>query len=267
MLENLMPIGRFSKSCRLTIKALRHYDEIGLLKPVFVEPETGYRYYAQHQAKRAVLINMLRSLDIAIPAIDKLLEADEVELGSLLEMEQAHILLELNRKQSILKSIKRISQSGVLIPYDISIRTEPSYMVAKLSCSSTLDQLVEDGAKVIYQLHGILNKAGRDFEDPVMCINRDPDKQGNVLIDGCIGIKKPYPELGAAEIVDISGGTVAWLTHKGCYSELGLAYHSLFAWSQEHGYQQRDDMREIYRNNPEEVKVEELITEVLLPIE
>ncbi len=267
MSENLMPIGRFSKSCRLTIKALRHYDEIGLLKPAFIEPETGYRYYTQHQAKTAVLINMLRSLDIAIPTIEKLLAADESELPSLLELEQTRILKELNWKQNILQSIKRISQKGALIPYEIAIRTEPSYVVARLSCTSTLDRLIEDGGRVIYQLHGILQKTGRDFEDPVMCINRDPDKQGNVVIDGCIGVKQPYPELDDAEIIDIPGGNVAWLTHKGSYDELGLAYNSLFAWSQEHGYQQRDAMREIYKNNPSEVEEGELITEVILPIE
>ena len=267
MSESLMPIGRFSKSCRLTIKALRHYDEIGLLKPAFVEPETGYRYYAQHQAKKAVLINMLRSLDIAIPTIEKLLEVDEREFGFLLEKEQARILKELNRQQQILQSIKRISHKGVLIPYEIAIRIEPSYMVAKLSCPSTLDRLVEDGGELIYELHGILQSVGRGFEDPVMCINHDPDKKSNVIIDGCVGIKKPYPPLETAEIIDIRGGTVAWLTHKGSYNELGLAYNSLFAWSQEHGYQQRDSMREIYKNDPSEVDEEELITEVILPIE
>ncbi len=267
MPENLMPIGRFSKSCRLTIKALRHYDEIGLLKPAFVEPETGYRYYAQHQAKKAILINMLRSLDIAIPTIEKLLEADEREFRTLIDTEQSRVLNELNKQQYILESIKRINQTGDLIPYEIAIRTEPSYVVAQLSCTSTLDRLVENGSKVIYQLYDILQCVGRGFEDPVMCINHDPDKQGHVIIDACIGIKKPYPKLEPAKVIDIAGGMVAWLTHKGSYNELGLAYNSLFAWSQEHGYQQRDAMREIYKNDPSEVEEDELITEVILPIE
>ncbi|GAA6170262.1 MerR family transcriptional regulator [Sessilibacter corallicola] len=267
MSEVLMPIGRFSKSCRLTVKALRHYDDIGLLKPAFVEPQTGYRYYTQHQAKKAVLISMLRSLDIAIPTIEQLLVADDREFGALLEVEQARILKEMSRQQQILQSIKRMSQKGELIPYEIAIRTEPSYMVAQLSCRSALDRLVEDGSRLIYQLYDILQHEGRGFEDPVMCINRDPDKKGEVIIDACIGVKKPYPQTHSASIVDIPGGTVAWLTHKGSYSELGLAYNSLFAWSQEFGYQQRDAMREIYKNDPSEVSEDELITEVILPIE
>ena len=73
--ETLMPIGRFSKSCRLSIKALRHYDEQGLLCPAHVETETGYRYYTRAQARDAVLIGMLRSLGIGVSAIREILAA------------------------------------------------------------------------------------------------------------------------------------------------------------------------------------------------
>lgn len=44
--STLVPIGRFSRLCGLTVKALRHYDEIGLLKPARVDGSTGYRYYS-----------------------------------------------------------------------------------------------------------------------------------------------------------------------------------------------------------------------------
>jgi DNA-binding transcriptional MerR regulator len=43
-MRNLLPIGRFSEICRLSISALRHYDDLGLLPPAAVGPDTGYRY-------------------------------------------------------------------------------------------------------------------------------------------------------------------------------------------------------------------------------
>jgi DNA-binding transcriptional MerR regulator len=43
--EELMPIGRFARLSGLTVKALRHYDELGLIKPAFVDGWTGYRSY------------------------------------------------------------------------------------------------------------------------------------------------------------------------------------------------------------------------------
>jgi DNA-binding transcriptional MerR regulator len=42
----LMPIGRFSRLTGVGVKALRHYDEVGLLVPAAVDDETGYRFYS-----------------------------------------------------------------------------------------------------------------------------------------------------------------------------------------------------------------------------
>ncbi|GII81421.1 hypothetical protein Sru01_64030 [Sphaerisporangium rufum] len=45
----LLTIGRFARLCRLSVKRLRHYDELGLLAPVHVDAGSGYRYYAAGQ--------------------------------------------------------------------------------------------------------------------------------------------------------------------------------------------------------------------------
>jgi DNA-binding transcriptional MerR regulator len=42
----VLKIGDFSKICQTSIKALRHWDAIGLLEPVLTDPETNYRYYS-----------------------------------------------------------------------------------------------------------------------------------------------------------------------------------------------------------------------------
>ena len=54
--------------------------------------------------------------------------------------------------------------------------------------------------------------------------------------------------------------------HVGPYEELGLAYHALYAWAQEHGHEPRGLIREIYVNDPANVRPEALQTEVLLPL-
>jgi DNA-binding transcriptional MerR regulator len=55
-----MPICKFARACRLSVKALRHYDEERLLRPAHVDERTGYRYYTQDQVRDAVTIGMLR---------------------------------------------------------------------------------------------------------------------------------------------------------------------------------------------------------------
>jgi DNA-binding transcriptional MerR regulator len=72
-----MQIGRFARLTGLTVKALRHYDELGLLRPAAVDPETGYRSYAPEQVERAEAIRQLRRLDLPLDDIATLLDDDD----------------------------------------------------------------------------------------------------------------------------------------------------------------------------------------------
>ncbi|HYM68302.1 MAG TPA: MerR family transcriptional regulator, partial [bacterium] len=58
----MIKIGDFSALCRVSVKTLRHYDELGLLTPARVDPATGYRYYAASQL--AVLHRILALKDL-----------------------------------------------------------------------------------------------------------------------------------------------------------------------------------------------------------
>ena len=64
--EQLVPIGRFSEATRLSVKALRHYDDIGLLRPAVTDPQSGYRYYRLGQANRAEAIRQLREKAVGV---------------------------------------------------------------------------------------------------------------------------------------------------------------------------------------------------------
>jgi DNA-binding transcriptional MerR regulator len=79
-IEQLMPIGRFARLTGLSVKALRHYDEVGLLRPAAVDPDTGYRSYAPAQVRRAETIRKLRRLELPLDDVFTLLETDDPEL-------------------------------------------------------------------------------------------------------------------------------------------------------------------------------------------
>jgi DNA-binding transcriptional MerR regulator len=76
----LMTIGRFSRLTGLTVKALRHYDELGLLRPASVDSETGYRSYSSAQVGRAEAIRTLRRLELPLDDISTLLTTDDPAL-------------------------------------------------------------------------------------------------------------------------------------------------------------------------------------------
>jgi len=75
--SSLMAIGRFSRLTGLTVKALRHYDELRLLPPAAVDPETGYRSYSSAQVGRAEWIRTLRLLELPLDDIATILATDD----------------------------------------------------------------------------------------------------------------------------------------------------------------------------------------------
>jgi DNA-binding transcriptional MerR regulator len=78
--EQLLPIGRFARLTGLTVKALRHYDELGLLRPAAVDADTGYRFYAPAQVVGADTIRHLRRLELPLDDVRTLLETDDPEV-------------------------------------------------------------------------------------------------------------------------------------------------------------------------------------------
>ncbi len=66
---DLMTIGAFAERTRLSPKALRLYDRLGLLLPACTDPVSGYRFYHEDQVAGARLIALLRRLDMPLPVI------------------------------------------------------------------------------------------------------------------------------------------------------------------------------------------------------
>ena len=69
-------IGEFSKICQVSVKTLRHYDRIGLLRPSEVDRFTGYRYYDRSQLEKMLLIQKLKRYGFSLEEIQPLLSCD-----------------------------------------------------------------------------------------------------------------------------------------------------------------------------------------------
>jgi DNA-binding transcriptional MerR regulator len=100
--RELLSIGEFSVKTGLSIPALRHYDEVGLLRPARVDPGTGYRRYRSDQAPQAKLIRRLRSVDLPIDQIRAALAdqsgqeaATALRLHRERLLERAHVIAQL----------------------------------------------------------------------------------------------------------------------------------------------------------------------------
>ena len=89
----MLKIGEFSQLAQVSVKALRHYDDLGLLKPDWIDRFTGYRYYTLQQLPRIHRILTLRELGFPLAQIERLLQTDlsPDELQRLMQMRQAEL--------------------------------------------------------------------------------------------------------------------------------------------------------------------------------
>src|SRR5688572_13593849 len=114
----LLSIGRFARLSGLSVGALRHYHQHGLLVPASVDPVTGYRSYARAQADEARLIGSLRELGLALPRIRTALAADPAERRAMLAAHRTRLGALLARTQRQIHWLNRAidHEEPIMIP-------------------------------------------------------------------------------------------------------------------------------------------------------
>lgn len=81
----MLQIKEFAKLCGCTTSILRYYDSKDILKPYFIEPFTGYRYYQNNQALEFYRIKQLQEVGLSIKEIKKVKDKSENEIIDILK--------------------------------------------------------------------------------------------------------------------------------------------------------------------------------------
>lgn len=117
-MSELLAIGRFARLAGLSVGALRHYNELGLLVPAFVDDATSYRYYRPEQVATARLIGRLRDLEMPLPEIQAFLAADPGERRRRLALHRRRIEARTWRLQGALHQLSamNVEESSVTEP-------------------------------------------------------------------------------------------------------------------------------------------------------
>lgn len=270
-MENLVPIGRFSRMTRLSIKALRRYDELGLLEPAVVDPLSSYRYYTYSQANRAEAIRTLRGLDMPLEQIRELLESDDPEIvGKLLELHRGELAERLERHRRMLAFIERlIERKEGVMPYEVQVKEIPAQhaaIVRRHASSATIGQEIMQGFGLLGEAIG---RAGVPMSGPPFLVMHDViDEETEGEFELGFPLAVPFEGGGEVQGVELPATTVAWTLHHGPYDEVGPAYHTLTGWIQEHGHEITGPPREVYLTDPSETPdPTDYLTEVQFPIQ
>jgi DNA-binding transcriptional MerR regulator len=125
-MDDLLPIGRFARLTGLSIGALRHYDELELIRPAEVDRFTGYRRYRREQVETARAIARLRDLEVPLDEIRVVLAADDPAEGRRRVAEhRARIEARINQLQRVLHVLGQLSAGKEPLVSDATITTSP----------------------------------------------------------------------------------------------------------------------------------------------
>lgn len=268
-MDNLVTIGRFSKMTRLSVKALRLYDDMALLRPAQVDPSSGYRYYRLGQANRAEAIRMLRAIDMPLDDIRDVLSHDDPQLvRKALTDHRIRLVDRVGEQQRMLEFLERlIEREDGIMPYDVTIKDVSSQPVVAARRTTTLADIGTDIASAFASLMAYMGPRGTTPAGPPLIVYHDViDEHTDGDIEVCVPVAEPVDGDGEVYGTELDGGTIASTIHRGPYDEIRPAYHTLAGWITDHGHEMAGPPREVYLNDPNEVSPHELLTEIAWPI-
>jgi len=270
----MIRIGDFSKFSRVTVKTLRYYDEVGLLKPASVDKFTGYRFYSYAQLPRLNRILALKDLGFSLEEIRQLLAGDlsAEQMRGMLKLRQAEIRQRVQEESERLGRVearlRQIEQEDVMSNYDVIIKkVEPLRVAALRGVVPT----PPDQGRLWHELDGYLALHRVQPAGPCLSLYHDDEyKERDWDIEVCEPIERDVPETERVKVRLLDGAeTMACAVHHGPFVLIGAAYDALLKWIGENGFHVVGPGREVYlreakngdQNDPDTV------TEIQFPVE
>jgi DNA-binding transcriptional MerR regulator len=136
----LVTIGEFAERTRLSAKALRLYDELGLVVPARVDPRSGYRFYAETQVEPARLVGQLRRLDMPLAVIATVLKLDGAAAAQAIDAWWQQQEATTAERRRLVSYLRTRCEGGDQHMYDINLRTTPERQLATISRHVHADQ-------------------------------------------------------------------------------------------------------------------------------
>lgn len=281
----MLSIGDFSKLAQVSIRTLRLYDALDLLKPVSVDRSTGYRYYSVDQLPRINRILMLKELGLSLEQIAKLLAQDlpADQLRGMLTIKKAELQQELTesklRLERVEMRLQQIEQEGKLTNYDVVLKAvEPITICSIRQIVPTMADMPPVRAMMFSALENwvVQQRIKRQGAELAIYHNAEYTEQ-NIDMEAAIRIDKTYsvpngPQPQSADNIvvrELPGtATMASVIHHGQPKQVGQAIIALYTWIGQHQYTTDGPYREIHLfGNELELKTRGPVTmELQIPI-
>lgn len=266
-------IGEFSKLNYVTVKTLRHYEEIGLLIPNEVDQWSGYRYYDVSQLKKMSRIIYLKKLGFSLEQIREMFEdgcqtPDLEMIRSQLDSCKSERQL-LQWRYEELKRLEDSIEKENMTMEKITIKSLPAIIVA--SHRRTIANYGELFNLCPNIIGPEMERLGCECAEPGYCFTIDHDKEyrdADVDIEYCEAVtqmKQDSDLIKFKQLVEVP--LALCMNHFGSYDLLPQSFAELFAYIEQNGYEIIDSPRFCYIDgiwNKEDIK--DWLTEVQVPV-
>ena len=248
-------IGAFARLGGVSVRTLHHYDELGLLAPAHVDPDTGYRWYEAEQLARLNRILALRDLGFALgdigPVLTESVSADELRGMLRLRRLEARDRVEQEgaRLARVESRLRRIEEEETMPDYDVIVKALPAQRFAvRTATARAFDQTLGEIFPPLYrELNAQLAAHGIAVSGPSVAWYEDSEDETRP-----VGIIAGLPIDAAAAPSDLVERTLpaadraATTVHRGSMDDCVAGYEALLRWTEDTVEHIEGYSREIY---------------------
>jgi DNA-binding transcriptional MerR regulator/effector-binding domain-containing protein len=269
----MFSIGEFARLGAVSIRTLRHYDEIGLLSPAKVDAESGYRYYSADQLGQLNRIFALKELGLTLTQARQLLAGISLdELQGMLLLRRAQLEQEIETRTSQLLGVEArlryIEREAAMPADDITVKKIPAMGVIAITAPTP-----GWGPKNIVP---VVNRSREQFDEleltrlaagPFM-IFYDHDDGHDIKVNLALPVAEAPAGLpAAARYLILPEVEVAAAVRTGPAAGIfPMVYQDLARWAQAHGYAAPGPGREVWIHEIDDTsQVAEQVFEIQLP--
>lgn len=269
----MLKIGDFSRLSRISIRMLRHYDEIGLLTPKRIDNFTSYRYYSEEQLAVASRIMVLKDMGFGLSTMKEILKNydDPKALSNYLMVKQAEMRAEEAEIQQRLllldTAIKRLRKDDMIMSYDVVLKTMPKRYVA--SVRKIIPAYNQEGMlwNILMSETAPLHMIPEDNCYSLAMFHDEDYKDSDVDIEIQMSVKGEYEDTGNVIFKTVPEVEIASAVYKGSYDQITTVNHAVANWVKDNGYEFAGAMFCIYHVSPAQtMNPDDLVTEVCYPI-
>ncbi len=264
----MLNIGEFARLGQVSPRMLLHYDQLELLRPERVDPDTGYRSYGVHQLARLHRLLALRDLGFTLEQVGGLLDGEPPleQLRGMLRLRRAQLEQSVGEEQARLRRVeahlRAIEGSNVVNQQDVVIKqTQPLRIAEMWGEAEALDpqHIGPVFASLGPKLAEHLQRAGAQ-PGTLVGYYDDPAEDGSVGVHVAFDIDgQDVPPGDEVKVVELPVIEVASVVHRGSMESIGPVYEALIRWIEDSGLHLAGYSRELYHEmGPEGPSVTEL---------